>query len=130
MTQRPALPDNKPPPDAAMLRDHQSTLVVALLFGVLFYVAAYALGLPAPKYLPVTGEWRMTPPENAIKMGYYGLLLWGIAGWTLGYVLGRQPMVQRMLAKPRVCRFLGWGSIAVVLFGLVHFVSHELSRWN
>ena len=104
--------------------------IVGLLGAVVAYLAAYAGWLPAPRYLPVQGAFSMSPPPGTISMGYYGLLLWGAAGYLVGFAVGCVPAVSGAFGRPATSRWLGRTALTAVLVMMAYTFMHEMARWG
>lgn len=99
---------------------------LGLTLGVGFYLGAHSLGVPVLTYLPVTGAWTWHEPPGAIAMHYYGVTLWGLLGFGIGFVFGRI----RSVASRLPIRFLVPSAVALFVAGLVYFFVVELLRWS
>lgn len=101
-------------------------LLLGLVLGLTAYVLAHALDAAPLYHLPATGAWVTHPPDGAIAMSYYGLLLTGLAGLLLGLALGALPPIRRALAAPTPARWLRRAAALTVLLALAHPVATEL----
>ncbi len=106
---------------------HGPGLLLGLTLGLAAYITAHALDLAPIYYLPAAGTWTATPPAGAIAMGYYGLLLTGLAGLLLGLGLGAIPAIRRLLSAHGPARWLRRAAALAVILALVHPVARELS---
>jgi hypothetical protein len=114
---------------AALQSARHVGVALGVVVGCLAYVAAHAASAPSPKYLPETGHWAFEVPAGRIAMSYYGLLLWGAAGFLVGVGAAAIPAVSRSLAAPPAARLLHRGGVLVVVAAVVYFAVVELSRW-
>jgi hypothetical protein len=99
-------------------------LYAAVCAAVIGYCLAYGAAeyakLPRPLYDPVhrvVSVTRRPPPGFAITMGYFGQIVWGIAGGLVAAALG-------WLAGPRLLRrgdafalWAGWALLALLVVG-------------
>ncbi len=67
---------------------------LAVAAGLVAFAATYFVSPPAPRYYPLSGEWRMERRPEKPSMGWYGRSAWGLAaalaaGGLVGWVSGR-----------------------------------------
>ncbi len=106
-------------------RARSPVVLSAVLGAVVGYSASYLFGLPRPLYLPVERTWRMTAGSGILTMGWYGLILWGLAGALAGACLAAIPRVERLWRR----RMAAWALPAIALGILLVIAGHELARW-
>ncbi|RJO67882.1 MAG: hypothetical protein C4523_08175 [Myxococcales bacterium] len=102
----------------------------ALTVGLAVYLGFYLLDGPRLFFLPETRDWTFSPPEGAIPMGYYGLLLNAAAAYALALVAARLPLVGERLAAPRVVAALAWIVRVLLVAGLAAVLVRELVHWG
>jgi hypothetical protein len=99
--------------------------LAGLVVGTLAYLASWLRLIPVLVYEPATGRFTMTPDPQLIAMSYYGLLLWGVVAYGLGYwgfrALSAAPQPSAGAARLWV-RVAG----AVLVAGLVGIAAVEL----
>ncbi len=115
-----------PPPD----NRHHTALLTGLFGFLLVYTLSDWLGAPKPIYLPVETRFTFSPPPDAIKMGYFGLLLNGFAGFFIGYAVARLPKLSQAIHT-----HIGQAKLATLnLFalggGMLYFLIVELTKWG
>lgn len=103
--------------------------LAGLLAGIGAYVAAWALDLPRPFYLPLADAWTFARPQGAIRMGYYGLILWGLAGFLAGWAAAHLPPLARALDRDRVRAALARAVLAALLAGVCAIAVAEFRHW-
>ncbi|MGM0575256.1 MAG: hypothetical protein ACQEXJ_05960 [Myxococcota bacterium] len=119
-----------PPPDHVTVHPDGPALLVAFLVGLGVYLASYSGVLPAVRYLPVVERWTYDPPEGAVIMGYYGVLLNGTVASLLAWSVARVPGIAQRLGRPGVVRWLvRIAALAAVAAFLFVFVS-EIAHWS
>jgi hypothetical protein len=98
-------------------------IATSAIIGAAFAYAACDWGQwPKLIYLPVTGEFTMSPPPGAITIVYWGVLAWGVGGAVTGALVGA--VLVRLFPKSwpeRALQLFGaWAITAVLLTGLYY----------
>ncbi len=108
---------------------HTAATLLGAVAGAVTYTLCILVKLPTPRYFPVSGTWDLGSHAGSISMGYYGNLLVSALALGLAYAVGRIPMVQRGLSKPKPAAALTWVSAVVFIGCLGTQLVHELMRW-
>ncbi len=90
------------------------------------YLAAYLLGPPLLKYVPLDHAWTFVPAKGAIAMGYFGLLLYALAGAVLTFALAF--MVPERILRNHL-RHSVWTISLLSCFGLAAALLKEGLHW-
>ncbi|HEY3354768.1 MAG TPA: hypothetical protein VGQ83_16055 [Polyangia bacterium] len=99
-------------------------IYAAVCAGVVGYCLAYGAAdyakLPRPLYDPVhrtVTVARQAPAGTAVMMGYFGQLVWGLAGGLVAALLGAL-LGPRLLRRPdALVLWAGWALLALVGVG-------------
>ncbi|MEE2779981.1 MAG: peroxiredoxin [Myxococcota bacterium] len=111
------------------LHPRSGGLLLASLCGMAAYGVTYALGGMMLFYLPVEDVWTFHPPEGAVRISYFGLVLNGVLGALVGGIMGRVPWMSARLERFSTVRWLSRAVLA--LFALIWLSSavKEGSHW-
>ncbi len=106
--------------------DRTNASAICLSLGALLgYAAAYFFGLPKPIYLPVEGAWTFAPGPESITMGWYGLMLWGLAGAVVALPWARLSRVQAVCRRPWVMGVV----LALLVASMLGIAGTEFVHW-
>jgi hypothetical protein len=109
-----------------MSRQITSAMLWGIVGYLVCYLSAYLLGLPLLRYLPVMQSWTFAPPDGAISMGYFGLLLYGVAGGLMAFFAALA--LPERLAIATIRRSV-WAIVIVAGFGLMAALLKEGLHW-
>jgi hypothetical protein len=109
-----------------MIRKVTAALHWGIVGYLVCYLIAYLLGLPLLRYLPVVQSWTFSPPDGAISMGYFGLLLYGVAGGLLTFFAALMLPERVAIAEKRLSV---WVIVVVAGFGLIAALLREGLHW-
>lgn len=95
----------------------------AIVLGILGLCAADFGRWARPIYLPYARSWQWTSdPPAGVAMGYYGLLVWALAGAAVGAAaiavgarLWRRPL------PPNALSLVGAWTLTAAVFGVAYF---------
>lgn len=76
-------------PTQSTLHPRGPALLAGLTLGVACYLAGWLGLVPVLIYEPVAARFTFHPEPGAIGMGYYGILLLGAAGFSVGHLAVR-----------------------------------------
>jgi hypothetical protein len=100
-------------------------LILGAIVGCLAYAISHRVKAPGLNYLPESSTWSLAPPQEAIAMTYYGVVLYGLVGLAVGVILGK--LLGSRLATPSATRALTASAVAIALAALGYFAVVELS---
>jgi hypothetical protein len=94
----------------------------AIIAGAFAYAACDWGQWPKLVYLPVTGDFTMSPPPGAITVVFWGVFAWGVGGAATGALVGA--LLVRLFPRSwpeRALQLFGaWAITAVLLTGLYY----------
>jgi putative flippase GtrA len=100
---------------------------LGLFLACLVYVVFHLIGFPVLAYLPIEDTWTFNSSEEAVKIGYFGLLAYVGIAYVVGWSVGQIGSVQHFLMRRSRLLTDSTGSMVVAAMG--YFFLSELARW-